>query len=110
MGAPFDVDAFAKEAAQEPFEFVVGGETFRMASMRDIDWEVSVEVEDLGMASGMERVIAETLGDDQFERFRAHKLSMHVLNAILERSMKHFGIDPKDPLRSARRSPRTARR
>jgi hypothetical protein len=86
----YDFDAVIAEATGEPFEFILGGETFRMASPEAVDWKVAVDAETSG-AEGTKVFLAELLGDD-FGRFSKHRVPANKLADLLAECQKHYGV------------------
>lgn len=89
---PLDLDAIEAEADEKPFEFTFAGATWQMASPESIDWQL---MSDDGSSEDAREAIREMLGDEQWERFSEHKLSIRQLRVLMDSARRHFGIDPE---------------
>jgi hypothetical protein len=87
----FDLDAYEAEATGEPFKFRLGGETYRMASPEEADWQVQMAAFS-GDVPATEELLRQMLGDD-FPRFEQHRLSARRLRELTKRCAEHFGVE-----------------
>lgn len=83
--APFDLDAYESDGAQEPFRFTTGGEEFSMTNLDDTDWQ------ELDAAQTTGEVVLLALGDEQYERFCKHSLSTAKMKALVTKAKEYYG-------------------
>jgi hypothetical protein len=91
-GKTFDLDALEKEArAPKPLPVRLGGEEFIFGDLDEADFWT--ELTPLGESGedieGQFRVM---LGDEQFERFKKHRLPGWKVKALYEHLDAHFGF------------------
>lgn len=86
-GAVFDLDAYQAEAVREPYRFILGGQTFELPHLLDMDWHAST---DEAIVADMVRA---ALGD-QWAAFDGCELTAGGYNELWRRWKDHSGTDP----------------
>jgi hypothetical protein len=99
----FKLDAVAREAKAEPFEFTFDGETYTMPP--DFDVRYAGMMTDGDVLGGL----AGVLGPEQWERLNSADaiLSITKVNELLEEWCEHIGVELGEssaPSRSVRRT------
>lgn len=107
--APFDLDAYQAEGEDGPkpdFEFVFGGETYRLPPKANILALLDFD------AGRIEAGLRRLLGGDQWARMNAADsvFDTDKLNGLLEAYQRHLGTAPGESLALPVSSKRTATR
>jgi hypothetical protein len=89
--AVFDLDAYMAEVRRTPFLFTLGGETFEMPHLADMDWHAST-VDGKPADATVHDMMKAGLGD-RWKAFDACKLTADGYNELWKRWQAHSGID-----------------
>lgn len=95
----FDLDALEKDAkAPKPLPVMLGGEEFLFGDVDEGDfWTDLAPLGDLpgNSAAGIEGQFRIMLGDEQFDRFKRHRLPGWKITALYEHLDEHFGFSKR---------------
>ncbi|MFF1377546.1 hypothetical protein [Streptomyces sp. NPDC058308] len=101
MNTPFNLDAWVKEARQEPFRFTLADSPFTMPSAGELDKRVlkSVNVS-APTPEDIESLLKAGLGD-QWERFDELPLPLAALGELFRQWQQHEGVPVRESLASS---------
>jgi hypothetical protein len=91
----FDLDALEKDAkAPKPLPVKLGGEEYLFGDLDEGDyWSELVPLDQEG--DSIEGQLRVMLGEEQFERFKAHRLPGWKINALYKHLDEHFGFSKR---------------
>lgn len=101
--------AQSAEAKKEPVELTVGDDTFEMPSVGE--WPI--DFMDTMTSEGPGAALALLLGDEQWQRLRAHRLTNDDLNDLMDAIGEETGVNPPQSAgspNSSKATPKTSKR
>lgn len=97
-------EVFENEATETPFTFRAGGRIFTAISPDDADWQATADTDTPG---GLRAFMRELLGEEDYDRFCAVRVTNKQLGRLVEGAQKHYGITAGESRASARSSRNT---
>jgi hypothetical protein len=93
----FNLDAYVKGMDFPPFRFHWRDRRWEMAHFEVVDaWEIAKAIR----SGDDEKVLAVTMGDEQFADFRKISIPQGALREMVREYFKHCGVDPGEFLGS----------
>lgn len=96
MSDSFDLDAADAEANGARFQFTSHGVTYEMETGEDCDWRVIDALDKGELATAMRYL----MGQEQYAKFTAHKVTARGLKTLLSKWMAFKGDDVGEGLAS----------
>ena len=95
----FDLDALEKDAkAPKPLPVKLGGEEFVFGDIDNADfWTELAPLDDVpgNSVAGIEAQFRVMLGDEEFDRFKRHRIPGWKVKALYEHLDSHFGFSTR---------------
>lgn len=88
----FNLDAYTPTTPTTPFNVVLGGKRYELAHIDDLDGWKFIEAFEDGENTAPRDILKLALGE-QWEDFRKHRLAKGSLDELVNRYLKHSGID-----------------
>lgn len=85
-----NLDALEREGDEQyvPFVFTLGGDRFECLDVNDEDWQVLADIDETDPKASLRLI----LGDEQYEKFSAHRLPMWKMNRLMTSWREHNGM------------------
>lgn len=91
--AMLDLDDLQNEHRREPFTVAIGGTTFEMQDIQDVDLGAVTAAFERAKGGDISALVFLIVSEDDREAFFANDLPIWKFQALFERYLHHYGLD-----------------